>query len=136
MAGLRLLAVTPIIKSILNNKKTFLLRGLTFLFKSVPLLEHRVVSSWYERALRLPQNRPLSELFLKICYQLMEEDILDQVNFLFENVNVAYQKTISYSFVSFKTCTSPNFTLRRNKLTSDFLASSMPNCIASSSLGV
>ena len=65
----------------------------------------------------------------------MEDDTHDSVNFLFENVNIAYQKLISNYLVSSQTCTPPKlYSTGRKKLASDILASSISTCNASNSL--
>ena len=62
MAGLRLQAVTPIVKSIFHSKKTFSHRGSTFALKVYHYLNSRLHLGMNVLCVS-PKNHPLSELF-------------------------------------------------------------------------
>ena len=136
MASLRVLAVTSLVKSIFHSKLTFSPRDSTFPLKVYHYLNARLHPGMNVLCSSLKIIYSQSS-FLNICYPPVEHETFDDVNLLFKNVNIAYQKIISYSLVSFWICAPSKLYSDRNNLTLECpLASSMPSNIASSFLNL
>ena len=76
--------------------------------------------------------------YQKRCCQPIEDDTFEYVDFLFENANVAYHKILFLFFREFlnKLVPPKRYSVGRNNLASDLLASFLQSCNASSSLRV